>query len=505
MVAVLCIALLLLRSLSEQTTTIQPISVPKALADRGYTPDVAAQRLHDALDRFANAGMKRFATYEVPVNSPLKPAAISLQADTPTIEVPTTGISLNAIETSLREFLGNVNHRISGELSVNNDLLWLRLRIDGRELYDSTEGADLGNPDDLFAKAAPKIFEEIQPYVVAAAELDNDQALKKADEMIAKLRGKDLILTNTNLGIVREVDQSLPWLYCLKGDIYLKRGAYNAALASLAEAIDYGPDLSLPRALLGSVYSDRAVVNSDTSDFDRAIAAYGSAIELDGNNAAAFNNRGNALAAMKKYKRAIVDYSEALVINPRYAEAFFNRATAHGDMGDYKAARDDYTSALLSGISPSDGTEYVNIYALRGITKYILGNYAEASADLAQSIKIQPDRPYQVLWLYLARARSGESNSLSELKTNSAKLTQKDWPFPVLESFLEQRNPESTLAETELNPDARCEAHYYIGQWHLLRKELPAAVEFFRTAATTCPFDFFEKKDAEEELKRLGN
>src|SRR5262249_49547158 len=50
--AVLWILFLLITSVTERTTAIEPISVPKSLAERGYTPDVAAQRLRDAMNRY---------------------------------------------------------------------------------------------------------------------------------------------------------------------------------------------------------------------------------------------------------------------------------------------------------------------------------------------------------------------------------------------------------------------------------------------------------------------
>jgi len=69
--------------------------------------------------------------------------------------------------------------------------------------------------------------------------------------------------------------------------------------------------------------------------------------------------------------------------------------------------------------------------------------------------------------------------------------------------FLGRRSVQATI-ETASTPDQRCEAQFYVGEWHLLQGEESAALPFFRTAANTCPIDFIEFSGAEAELKRLG-
>jgi hypothetical protein len=45
------IGVLLWKTLTQKTIAIAPISVPKMLAENGYSAEVAAQRLHDALNK----------------------------------------------------------------------------------------------------------------------------------------------------------------------------------------------------------------------------------------------------------------------------------------------------------------------------------------------------------------------------------------------------------------------------------------------------------------------
>jgi hypothetical protein len=50
--AVILIAILLIQELTRRTLVIEPISVPKELAENGYAPDVAARRLRDAVSAY---------------------------------------------------------------------------------------------------------------------------------------------------------------------------------------------------------------------------------------------------------------------------------------------------------------------------------------------------------------------------------------------------------------------------------------------------------------------
>jgi lipoprotein NlpI len=109
---------------------------------------------------------------------------------------------------------------------------------------------------------------------------------------------------------------------------------------------------------------------------------------------------------------------------------------------------------------------------------------------------------YQILWLYLARARIGGQDIKRNLQENAAGLNPAEWPFPVIELFLGRRTPADMVAAA-IKPDELCEAQFYLGQWYLLRDERVASIEALRKAVETCPRDFNEYAGAVAELKRL--
>ncbi|MBU0988468.1 MAG: SPOR domain-containing protein, partial [Proteobacteria bacterium] len=66
----------------------------------------------------------------------------------------------------------------------------------------------------------------------------------------------------------------------------------------------------------------------------------------------AYNNRGSAWFLKGDYDRAIADYTKAIDINPRYTNAYRNRGIIYSKQGDYIHAIEDYNVVLK--LQPSD-------------------------------------------------------------------------------------------------------------------------------------------------------
>jgi lipoprotein NlpI len=91
----------------------------------------------------------------------------------------------------------------------------------------------------------------------------------------------------------------------------------------------------------------------------------------------------------------------------------------------------------------------------------------------------------------------------AELLAYVAKGVAKKWPYPVLELYLNKRSPADTLGAAR-NRDERCEAHFYIGQWHILRGNKARAKAALQTAVNVCPKLQIEYPSAVAELRRLN-
>src|SRR5882757_3209204 len=89
----------------------------------------------------------------------------------------------------------------------------------------------------------------------------------------------------------------------------------------------------------------RAELRRKSEQFDLAVQDCSEAIRLDP-APQAFDCRGNALAADKKYLAALDDFDRAIKLDPKYVQAFADRAATFGLMRETRLAVRDYTEAV---------------------------------------------------------------------------------------------------------------------------------------------------------------
>ena len=122
-----------------------------------------------------------------------------------------------------------------------------------------------------------------------------------------------------------------------------------------------------------------------------------------------------------------------------------------------------------------------------------------AVADLRRSA--ESGDVYGVLWLFLAQSHAGQDGA-AELATNAASLNSKDWPNPVVDLYLGKQSADAIVAKAG-TANERCEASFYIGEWHLVQDRKDEAIPMLRSAVETCPKSFIEYSGAVVELARI--
>jgi tetratricopeptide (TPR) repeat protein len=162
-----------------------------------------------------------------------------------------------------------------------------------------------------------------------------------------------------------------------QGYTALRSRQFSAAVEAFTRAIEMDPDNA-------EAYNHRGVARAYIGKIDDAISDYTRALEIKPELVGALNNRGSAYYQKKLLNQAIADYSKAIEINPYLAEAYSNRGTAWASKGDYFRAIRDYTQALEA--NPFFDAPYYN----RGRALLAIGDYGQAIADLERVIELNP-------------------------------------------------------------------------------------------------------------------
>jgi len=126
------------------------------------------------------------------------------------------------------------------------------------------------------------------------------------------------------------------------GDDLSEAKHYQEALAAYEQAIQLDPNDA-------AAYNGKGSVLSNLKRNREAILAYTRAIQLDPNSADAYHSKGNALFALNGYQKAITAYERAIQLDPTFAIAYFNKGRALELLGRASEAQQAFNRALLLG------------------------------------------------------------------------------------------------------------------------------------------------------------
>ena len=120
--------------------------------------------------------------------------------------------------------------------------------------------------------------------------------------------------------------------------------------------------------------------------FEKALAAYDRALNIDTNFANAWSRRGDVLVELRRYREAIDSYNGSLSINPYDEDVRLNLALILGQMRRYKAAVVNYDKILES--DPELSSAWHN----RGIRLMQLGRKNLALQSFETALSHSPNR-----------------------------------------------------------------------------------------------------------------
>ncbi len=273
---------------------------------------------------------------------------------------------------------------------------------------------------------------------------------------------------------------------------YMKR-EYARAAADFDEAIKVDPNT------LATFFEMRGLAMSGMGDYDRAIADFSYMLKLNPENQTMLSERGYAFERKGEYERAIADLDLAIKFSPRDGEALFRRAIAWRNKGNLDRAIADLDAAIDLNNFDLDA-----IWE-RGLTRYYRREFKKAAGDFSRLQKWR-DNEQVALWVYLAEARSGIDGK-EKLIADTKRLGQR-WPAPIVALMTGTATVDAILAQIEKESQGSpavqlCQASYYVGQWHVLKRNDAKAVALLRAAEGTCIKNSAEYLGALHELKSI--
>ena len=288
-------------------------------------------------------------------------------------------------------------------------------------------------------------------------------------------------------------------LYAMRGSVYATLDRNAEAIADLDGAIGLVPE-GRPD-LLASWYATRGRVKADAADVTGALADFNRSLELNPNEASVLSARGNLELRQGAVDRAITDLEAAAKLEPNDTVTLSRLAWASVEKGDYATAVERGTRVVeLRKNHPLALWE-------RGVFRFLDGRFKEAAGDFGKVTAAAPSNAYAAMFAHIARSRSGDTGA-ELLAKQSDSINKAAWPWPAVQLFLGQTDPNAVVAAANADParaaSRLAEANFYIGEWYLLQNQKQSAREMLQRSAASGDRTLVETAAAKADLKRLG-
>jgi lipoprotein NlpI len=297
-------------------------------------------------------------------------------------------------------------------------------------------------------------------------------------------------------------------------DACLRPGDAQAVVVSCTTAIEsrqlQGDALAAALFRRGLMQSQRAQMPAAANDLSAALKLTPKATDV-------LYARAILYAAMKRHDLAIADFDTLLKLVPGDPDSLYGRAWSKAALGRDAPAVEDLTALLgeakndidalmdrgglylrlgkfleaaadFGSITKQDSKAAAAFYN-RGRAMFLKGDFAAAAKDFQQAETLRTDNPYAGLRRYLAGGFGPKGKTDPKILTDIvAKIALEKWPMPVLATLAGQMPEKELLSATEVSNKSvasrlEAEAHYYLGEAALLKKDTKAARDHFAAAA----------------------
>lgn len=215
-----------------------------------------------------------------------------------------------------------------------------------------------------------------------------------------------------NMQLVRREDFS--GSYNLIGQYHLERGAYQKALAQFKKAIEIDPQMDIAYYNMGKAFMESGQTKS-------ALESLNQALEINPYLYAAYNDRGMIHLSKNELDEAYAQFAKAVQLNPYYAQAHSNLGLIFKHKGLWDSAIKKYNQAL-----ELDADLAAEIYNNIGLVYFAKGELDEAIAYFQKGIKLKPHLAYNYYNLGLVLVKKG---MLAQAKKQWEKTVELDSGF----------------------------------------------------------------------------
>jgi len=353
--------------LFRNTVNIEPIQVPKDLADKGYTPEVVAQRLGDKIleirkDAQTLKTLRAEGRGQVVPDVSLTALPEKRLVD---IDVPGTGIPVRSLLRYIRDFLGIHEETIRGEITHEGKKLRLRLRVGSHGAVPDPPARSETELEDLLHLGARGVIRAIDPYILAVYLLDRRSDREGAFDLIVHCLEND----------PKDDDA---WAYNLWGDMLRGEGQYEEAIEKYEAAIRQKPDFP-------TAYSNWGQVLARQGAQEKAIDKFKRGIEIDPNHTGSYFQWGDLLQREGNYAEAAKKYQKVVELDPDDRIARTNVGLMLSHQKNYEEAFKIYKEISLK--YPT----YAGVYFGWSRSLYDQRKFDDAINKLKEAIKLEPN------------------------------------------------------------------------------------------------------------------
>jgi predicted O-linked N-acetylglucosamine transferase (SPINDLY family) len=162
------------------------------------------------------------------------------------------------------------------------------------------------------------------------------------------------------------------------GDQAIRTNNLDQAVRYYQQSLEINPNQA-------NAYNNQGIALYYLKRLDEALASYERALALNPDHAEALNNQGLALRDLKRPEQAISSFNRAIALKPEYAEAYNNLGLALSDLKQLDKALISYKQAIA--LKPN----YAEAYNNQGVALKGLERLNEALISYERALALKPD------------------------------------------------------------------------------------------------------------------